>query len=467
MITRGLQRGLDGLGAVEVVVELAQRVRFALADHVAQAHLGGIEAEGARDDVDVRLHGEDGLGLAGAAHVSGGDLVGVDVVCAHAGVGDAVGAYGVARARQEAERHERRVGARVEVALDVAGHDGAVALDAGRDADLGWVARIAGRELLGVVHDHLDGPAGGLREEVAQRYVHRRALAAEVAADGHVVDAHHRLGDARAVGDLLPDVVRRLVRRPDLHAAVGRRLHQAGVRLHVRLVDDRRRIGALDDELRGSRCGFGVALAPGGRDEEVGGLVLRLDAGVVVEARVQQQRAGLDGLSHVEDGGQRLVVDDDEGERAVGRLRIDGGDGGDRLADEPHDLAREHRHVQDAAAGHGPGEVGSGDDGVDAGELGGRRGVDAADARVRVRAAEHAAVEHAARAGVRGVARGARHLLAAIGAGGRAADGLACGHGGASVAHGRRSRLPRLLLERWHPQPFRPSPRPPSSPGRG
>ncbi len=43
---------------------------------------------------------------------------------------------------------------------------------------------------------------------------------------------------------------------------------------------------------------------------------------------------------------EHLVLDDDRGERPPARLRVVGGDGGDRLADVAHDVVGEHRLVR-------------------------------------------------------------------------------------------------------------------------
>ena len=71
--------------------------------------------------------------------------------------------------------------------------DGAVVHDAGLEIDVGRVSGIRCHELLGIAHDHLDGTAGRVGDEVHQGHVHEGALAAEVAAD---------------VGDVDPDAVR-------------------------------------------------------------------------------------------------------------------------------------------------------------------------------------------------------------------------------------------------------------------
>ncbi len=64
---------------------------------------------------------------------------------------------------------------------------------------------------------------------------------------------------------------------------------------------------------------------------------------------------------------QRLVFDLDEVERALGGLRVDGSDCGDRIADVPHLVEAERRLVlDDDAEGVAAGDVAMGDDGRDA-----------------------------------------------------------------------------------------------------
>ena len=109
-------------------------------------------------------------------------------------------------------------------------NDGAVFLDAGLHFDDRRVARIAGGQLLGVIHHHLDRHAGLLRQEIRHRHVHEAALAAEVAADMHRMEDNFFLGDADAVGQLAAHGERRLAARPDIGAAVGAGVGDAGMR---------------------------------------------------------------------------------------------------------------------------------------------------------------------------------------------------------------------------------------------
>ena len=140
---------------------------------------------------------------------------------------------------------------------------------------------------------------------------------------------------------------------------------------------------------------------------------------------VQQRRVGLHRLLDVDDVGQHLVVDLDQLQRLLGDRLRRGGDGGDGVAVVQHLLARHHAardvaEVDHQLAGGGDqdghvGEIVAGDDGLDAGQLLGGRGVDRADARVRVRGAQHLADELAGQVDVGGVAGAAGDLVDGVG----------------------------------------------------
>ena len=187
--------------------------------------------------------GEDGLRLARPAHVPARRVVGVDHVLHHARVFRSVGSSRRLRAAEVPRWLEARVRAAVEHDGYVVRGDRAVLPDAGAHPQPGVVARVRGQELLRVVEHHPHRPAAHrLREHVAQRDVHRRALAAEVAADGDRVEDDALRLDAERPRDLRAHRVRRLAGRPHLRGAVRVDAHRRVVRLHVRLV------------LRGASC---------------------------------------------------------------------------------------------------------------------------------------------------------------------------------------------------------------------
>ena len=144
---------------------------------------------------------------------------------------------------------------------------------------------------------------------------------------------------------------------------------------------------------------------------------------------IGRARAGDDRLG-IEQRVEHLVLDDDRRERPPAGLGMVGGDGGDRLADVAHDVAREHRLVLvDQAVGELAGHVVGGDDGLDAGDPPRRRHVDAHDAGVRVRRAQRGAPQHAVAAEVGRELERALHLGDAVGPHGRRAEHVAADPG--------------------------------------
>ncbi len=123
------------------------------------------------------------------------------------------------------------------------------------------------------------------------------------------------------------------------------------------------------------------------------------------------ERLLLERALHVDHRLERLVLDDDRLERAPRLLGVLGRDDGDRLADVPHAVDREHRLVGELE----PVEllardVRVGQDRVDAREPQGRRQVERDDACVGMRAAQRVAPEHPGRGEVARVLELARDL---------------------------------------------------------
>jgi hypothetical protein len=252
--------------------------------------------------------------------------------------------------------------------------------------------------------------AGRPRQEVADRQVERRSLAAEVAADVGVVQHDLLARDAGSRRQRVSDALRDLRVRPHVHAPAFYR-HERGVRLQVRLVNALRLELALDDEVCRREPGIDVAAFAHGPAVRVRGFRERLDPGVRIEVGVQQRRRTVECLAHVEDGGHCLVLHLDEVDGAASDLLAVRGDGGDSLAGVAHHVPREHGHVLDLAAVEVLADVGAGDDGLHARQCAGQSRVDAHDAGVRPRAVQQPPVEHAGEPLVRSVARGSGDLL--------------------------------------------------------
>jgi len=288
------------------------------------------------------------------------------------------------------------VGAAVEHRPGLAGLDGPILHHAGLDGHHRRVARVAGHQLLDVVHDHLHRAAGALGQVVAKRHVHERPFASEVAADGAGVEHDTLGGDAPGAGKLVAQHVGVLVVGPDLHLAGRICADQAGVGFDVRLMHQLGVEGVLKYKVRFLEPLLDVALLPGhvGKGVPDAGRRLRQSpVGLHIGVQVRGVRAH--GLFGVVDRGQFLVHNIDQQQGLVGGLPVDGGDGGHLLAHETHHVLGQHRHVDHAPADPGVGHVPSRDHGVHARQRLGLGDVDADDACVGVGAAEDPAPEHA------------------------------------------------------------------------
>ena len=148
--------------------------------------------------------------------------------------------------------------------------------------------------------------------------------------------------------------------------------------------------------------------------------------------------AGLERFFLIEDEGEHFVIDGDVLQGFFGGVAIDGGYGGDGLTREADGIVKriaalfgDLLDVLGVLASAGP-RAGAedvfavlvGDDGFDAGQGLGLRGVDTADARVRVGAAQDARVEHAGKVDVERVRGLAGDALAGVDAGGGVANGF-------------------------------------------
>ena len=148
------------------------------------------------DHVHVRLHGEDHLGFGGTAHVAAGDVIGVDGIAVNPGMRDFVDAAKMVGAPKIDGGFESGVGPAIEYRTGLSGLDGPVLHHPGLDGHHRRVARVAGHQFLDVIHDHLHRTARTLGQVVAERHVHERALASEIAADGARVEHDVLRGNA-------------------------------------------------------------------------------------------------------------------------------------------------------------------------------------------------------------------------------------------------------------------------------
>ena len=251
-----------------------------------------------------------------------------------------------------------------------------------------------GHQVLGAVLDPLDGYAGHDRtRDRADVARIDRNLVAEAATDVLAHDPDHVLREPRDVRVDRAVGVRRLVSVVDVE------LPCFGVEVgdHAARLERRRMAAGIDDVAHRDGVGLGeravgrflIASFPGRARE-----VVALPDLVVAD----QRRVGVQRLAGVDNRGQRLVLDLDQLERVVRGVLVGRDHERDLLALEADLVAREHglRVVGDGRHPSKPErlEVLGSDDRGDVGRGERLRGVDRDDPRVRVRAAQHGAVDH-------------------------------------------------------------------------
>ncbi len=198
----------------------------------------------------------------------------------------------------------------------------------------------------------------------------------------------------------------------------------AGVRLDVALMHGLGLEVALDDDVGSGEAGIAVAELVLERAGDVGGGSRSRLGADVAHVLVQDGRTRLQGLVHVDDPGQHLVVDLDQLE-GVGRdfvryrrHRRDRVTHIERLLAR-HDVAAVEAQVLDAEGGRlvpwELDEVLADHDGLHAGQRQGLVEVDGPDAGMGVRAAQDLAPEHAGQGEVGSEGSTSRHLVDAVG----------------------------------------------------
>ena len=281
----------------------------------------------------------------------------------------------------------------------------------------------------------LHRPAGELGELARRDLVGERIeLAAEAAADGRRHHPDVRLRHVEDLAEQAVHVVRRLGRRPERQLAVRAPLRHGRVLLHGQVRVALEEEDVLADQVRAGERRLDVA------ELQRHGLVDVRPVAVLVDAHVRVRQRFLDGHQRLE----RLVLDLDQARGPLGRLLVHRGDGRDRVAHHPDLLDAERFLVlgdrQDAELDGR--QVVPRDDGVDAGQRGRARGVDALDERVRVRAPQELAVGHPRQHHVVGELRLAGDLGPGVDLGERLADDREL-----AVLHAfDTSAVPRLAL---------------------
>ncbi len=313
------------------VVGLAHRVpvrHLRGPHHVAPAQLHRVHADLPRGGVHQPLDGVDRLGPAGSAVRAGRRRVGEHAFDVHLDGVNVVHAGGHPRPDHELDdgARRRRVSAEVGERMHAQGEDPAVLVQRQRRLAR-EIAAMRGRQeflhpLGGPLHGPLQVPCAIRGEDVlaVERRLHPEAAA-------HVADQHaHFLGrDAEHfAAHFVADARGRLAAHPQCQAVGGRvedrqRRPRLDRRRYQALVDDveRHDVGRSSDRQRG---GFGIAVTMLARD-------------VAGRLRPHQRRAWRNGVLHVDDHRQRLVVDLQRLRRVTRLLARFGNDGDNGFAD--------------------------------------------------------------------------------------------------------------------------------------
>ena len=310
-----------------------------------------------------------------------------------AGVGEHV-LVGPAAIRDPIDIGQREARGRARAAraprLGIERGDDAVGRDAGFDPRRRR-RPIAGRQMLFLAIEHqLHRCVGVLREPGADEALaaHAQRLAAETAAHVLANDAHVGLRNAQRGGEILARGVDALRRNPDRQLVPVPLAHGA-VRFHARMRDDVRRIGFLDRMRRRLEAGREIAR------------FLRLSLTHVSAGEHRRRRPGQRLLDH-RDVRQNLVLDADQ-PRRVDRVLLGVGGNGCHL------VALKHHAVVLRIGRIAPDERGPDARGAPRG-----RQIDRHDARVWMRGAQDAPVEHPRTIDVEGVFRAAGHFFGAV-----------------------------------------------------
>ncbi len=365
------------------------------ADDVAAAELERVDVEAFGEHVHGRFDAEHHLTESVAAVGAGGDVVRVDDLGVDAAVRHAVHGR---RLGDAVEHHaDGVVAVRAGVAQDIEAHRGerAVGVRAEGDPHAHRMPERGARELLGARELVGHGPAGAEDGEHHEVFGEDLLLAAEAAADARGEDAHALARHVEDVGEFVAREEGHLGGGADDDTSVVVEPADARMGLELRVRDARGLPFARDDG--GARGEGGVDVA--------GGVVHRGDHVAVCLGHavfggaigVEERGTGRARLVRLEHRREHVVLDADEagcGIRCRGGL---GDDGGDALSDVADDVVEDAGVVGVvfamfvAACGEpGGGGVFVGEDGDDARDGEGRRGVDQDDAGVGVRGADDA-----------------------------------------------------------------------------
>jgi len=254
------------------------------------------------------------------------------------------------------------------------GRDFSVSIDAQLELHVLFVTAAAVVKHLFARIDHLHGPTGLPAQQCGAK-IERGGLglSAESAADGRADDPNPPERDVQDVGHHVLDVVWNLRRGVEYKCSVVLPCGDRGVRFQRRLVDMIAGEGFLTDMVRFGEGLFDIAEAL---------LYVRID--VLFVAIVDLGRPLRRRLEWIEDGGQFLVFDFDQGDCTFSSALVNRGDNGHLVADVANLVSGQDIFVVSCWRNtiHRVGHVFSGENGYDAREGLGPGGVDPFDKTV-------------------------------------------------------------------------------------
>jgi hypothetical protein len=179
---------------------------------------------------------------------------------------------------------------------------------------------------------NLHRPPRQLRELAGHDLVGKGiGLAPEAAADRRRDDADVGGRHVEDLGEEPVNVVRSLGRRPERHLAVGAPLRDSRMLLHRQVGVALEEEDVLTDQVGAREGGLDVPELQRDALVDVGAVAVLVDSHLRVRERVEDGH----------EGRERLVVDVDQSARLLRGLFVDGGNGGDRVADHPDLLGAE------------------------------------------------------------------------------------------------------------------------------
>ncbi len=356
---------------------------------VFHAEFVGVHADLARDAVHVRFGCEKTLGLARRAHLPSGQIIGVNPRDGNARMLGAVTAAGMGDAVDDRARSKAAISAGVEIGIHLMGNNGAIALDAGLQFHHRRVARRPGKKFFAVFHDHLHRPLRPRGEQIAYRLVDGRALAAEVAADGHGIDTNSVFGNAEGLRHAFLQAVRHLVGRPHLHPLALIDPHHTAMRLQKRLVHSWNSERVFDNQIGLGEADTDIAAGEYVMNESIGRLFQGLgQAFITRHVGMNDRCAFLQSRNRIENRRQLLVFDLNQLQSILGLFERIRRHGGDALAQEAHPILGQNGDVAVAPAVKNPARVLTREHGAHARRLFRARSIDPQDASMRKGAAQ-------------------------------------------------------------------------------